>query len=185
MCRTVTSTTPGLFSPEYPLVRGFDKTAAVWQRLSPSNMLDLPSVIQIDCETLESVSSQRRRECDRCACWNRRRYVWWIPNHAAFEHPVSFFFPERLPAEFLRELKLGLFLPKTPKHTFKHTGMHDKKNHPHTRSRCAARWCANDLGLSRRSRGRGGAFAACCVAPCRIDSSGCKKMHDVKTCLFR
>lgn len=69
----------------------------------------------------------------------------------------------------------------------KHTHGHARK-HPrtptHTHSRCAARWSENDLILSRRNRGRG-AFAACCVAPCGIDSSSCKKMHDVKTCLLR
>lgn len=55
--------------------------------------------------------------------------------------------------------------------------------HPHN-PRCAARWCTNDLILSWRNRGRG-AIAACCVAPCWIDSSSCKKMHNVKTCLLR
>lgn len=50
-------------------------------------------------------------------------------------------------------------------------------------SRCAARRYANDR-LSRRNAGQG-AFATCCVAPCLIDSSSCKKIHIIETCPFR
>lgn len=77
---------------------------------------------------------------------------------------------------------------QTNRHLNTHSSTHSRHAHKlpctPTHSCCAARRSANDLILSRRSRGRD-AFAACCVTARWMVSGSCKKMHHVKTCLLR
>lgn len=138
---------PVVFSPPTSSQRGFDKTAAIWQLVSPSNVPDFPSAVHINWQTLESVSLQR---C-RASAMEVRGEVKLEQKAIRVMNIILFLFFFRWTFTWTSLFKLVHRKCCWCTHT-------NIQKRPHSLSCCAASWCANDLIL-RRNTGRG-VFAA-------------------------